>query len=765
MIGMYMALKHMGTIPFLPAFIENLCQTRIISKKIPRLILTMIMTYLVSVTGISAQGNQGDEGRRINSVYVESPITFDGHLSERDWIKALSATGFRQREPEEGATATEKTEVRFLYDDENLYIGIMCHDSNPGDIVHKELRFDGKIEDDDNIVIILDTFNKRREAFFFATNPNGARYDGIIDGNSLRRNRMMSGSSTSSIPGVQEDWNGIWDARAVITEDGWSAELMIPFKTLRFPKTDIQEWGVNFKRDIVRKNEEALWCAWSRNDGIMQLSKTGILSGLKSISRGKKAEFKPYLLGGLEKEEGKDRNNTFKYGLDVKYPLTSDLTLNMTTFTDFAQIEADREQINLTRYELVYPEKRDFFLEGSEIFEFGSRYSNPFYSRSIGLNEDRGLIPIMGGAKVTGKVGAYHIGMINMQTEEENGLPSTNYSVVRVKREIFDKSFIGFIGTNLHDRDGHTNRTYGADFSFRTDTFISDKNLNIDGSFVDTFTPGITTSTAHKRLQISYPNDLFDIFLYHKEDGTNYNPEMGFIRRPGVRTNMVMLKYTPRPNIPGIRKLEITPISMRYYSDLDSRLLTRENEITPIGFETNSGDKFSLKIFDNYEFLDEEFDIFQDKVIPVGKYSWTNYGAELETNLSRPFSVKFETKFGDFYNGKRSEIESEFNVKVNRFLSFTTDIVYNAFDINSSQFDTREYGLRTYLNYSTRLTSKTYIQWNNETREVNVNFRVHYIPKIGSDIYFVYNHLLDGYRDYGTSYYTGLTKIAYMFTF
>lgn len=739
-------------------------QTNYILKMTTYLFASIVLSFLVTGMAYAAQGDSEDEARRISSHYVEASIIFDGYLTEPDWDKAQPATDFRQREPDEGAAATEKTEVRFLYDDENLYIGIMCYDSSPEDIVHKELRYDGKIEDDDNISVILDTFNNRREAFYFATNPNGARYDGIIDGNSLRRNRMRSGSSTSSNPGVQEDWNGIWDARAVITGDGWSAELMIPFKTLRFPKTDIQEWGVNFKRNIVRKNEEALWCAWSRNDGIMQLSKTGTLSGLKNLSRGKKAEFKPYVLGGIEKEEG-DHNRTLKYGLDVKYPLTSDLTLNLTTFTDFAQIEADREQINLTRFELVYPEKRDFFLEGSEIFEFGSRYSNPFYSRSIGLDEDRGLIPILGGAKVTGKVGAYHIGLINIQTEEENGLPSTNYSVVRIKREIFDKSFIGFIGTNLHDGDDHTNRTYGADFSFRTDTFLSDKNLTIDGSFVDTFTPGITASTSHKRLQISYPNDLFDIFLYHKDDGANFNPEMGFIRRPGVKTNMVILKYTPRPDIPGVRKLEFSPISMRYYTDLNSRLLTRETEITPFGFETTSGDNFSLKIFDNYEFLDEGFNIFREKIIPVGTYAWTNYGAELETNLSRPLSAKIETKWGDFYNGNRSEIETEFNVKINRYLSFTTEIVYNVFDINSSQFDTKEYGLRTYINYSTRLTSKTYIQWNNETHEVNVNFRIHYIPKIGSDIYFVYNHLLDGYRDYGTSYYTGLTKIAYMFMF
>ncbi len=707
-----------------------------------------------------------DETLSITGCFIQSSIKLDGLLTEPCWQIAVPATNFKQREPIEGAPATEKTEVKILYDDMNLYIGIICFDKEPEKIVHNELRIDGNLKDDDNFAMIIDTFNDKREGFYFATNPNGARKDGKIDGNSLLRSRFRSSSRRSS-GGINDDWNGIWDVSAKITDYGWSAEIVIPFKTLRFPKGEIQNWGINFKRDIIRKNEEVLWSSWSRNDGLMQISKTGILCDLKNIQRGKKIEFKPFTLGGMQNEEG-EPGRTFKYGLDVKYPLASDLTLDLTTFTDFAQIEADQEKINLTRFDLIYPEKRDFFIEGAEIFQFGSRYSNPFYSRRIGITEDedenRYQVPILAGAKVTGKVGKYRIGLINMQTDEKSGQLSTNYSVVRVKREIFEKSFIGIIATNLHSND-KKNKVYGADFSYRTDKFLKNKNLAIESSYIDTQTPGINHGTSHKRLQIIYPNELLDIFLYYKVDDKNFNPEMGFAMRPDAKTTMAIISYNPRPGISAIRKLRFAPINMEYITDMNNRLLTRKMEFSPFGFDTNSGEEFNFTITNLYENLEEDFELLEDVNIPVGIYTWLNYETTFRSNSSRFVSVQLKSEWGDFFNGTRTEFDTELKFKVNKYFSFSNTIIYNNFHLNSNNFETKEYGMRLNANYSTRLTSKTFIQWNNETKEFNLNFRIHFIPKIGSDIYFVYNHLLDGYNDYRTSYNTAITKIAYLIIF
>ena len=297
----------------------------------------------------------------MDAYFVQDPVTLDGLLNEAGWAQAKPATEFFQTDPIEGAPATEKTEVRVLYDNLNIYVGIRCLDSEPERIIHNELKFDANQGNDDSFIMVLDTFADQRNGFYFQVNPNGARRDG-----------RHNGTAT-----MNADWNGVWNTMAVITPEGWSAEMVIPLSTLRFADAENQTWGINFQRVIARKHEMALWTAWQRDYGITQLTQAGKLRNLKNLNRGRILEVKPYSLGGVENRLG-DKDNQFKYGVDIKYPLTSELTLDFTSFTDFAQIEADRTQINLTRFDLRYPEKRDFFLEGTEIFEFGSGISTPF---------------------------------------------------------------------------------------------------------------------------------------------------------------------------------------------------------------------------------------------------------------------------------------------------------------------------------------------------------------------------------------------------
>ncbi|MHB9028993.1 MAG: DUF5916 domain-containing protein [Candidatus Latescibacterota bacterium] len=709
----------------------------------------------------SAQNDSAYEQKTMAAVRTAEPIRMDGVLDEPAWKAAIPAADFIQSDPSEGAPATEKTEVRIAFDDDNLYIGVLCYESDPSTIIHNELKYDGEVGDDDHFEFIIDTFNDMRNAFYFSINANGARQDGKLS------------SASGNVGTVNRDWNGIWDVSARIGDTGWAAECIIPFRTLRFPDTPEQTWGINFKREMMGKREESLWTGWRRNDNIFQLSTAGKLTGLENIRRGSLLELKPFVLAGASTEwrtsaPGSGRyqgESKLKAGLDIKYPLASDLTLDLTTFTDFAQVEADRNVINLTRFDIRYPEKRDFFLEGAEIFEFASTTTNPFYSRRIGLTPDgRKQIPILGGAKVTGKAGRYSLGVINMQTDGKFSQPTTNYAVVRMKRDILERSYIGMIATNYHN-EGRSEQVLGVDFSYNTNTFMRNRNFEASGYFAGYNNPDADKETLAGRFLIRYPNDMLNIFLLHHSRGENYTPLMGFVDRPGVRQTTAQFNFTPRPGIPLVRKLLFTPLDFIYYTDTYNRLISRYLKFRPFGILTDHEDEITFDIGQNYEYLDEDFKIFRDVVIPKGIYEWRYFEARVESNQSRRVSFEIHTQWGDFYNGKREMLQTELSYKLNSHFSFNSDVTYNRLSISSNTFDTKEYGLRLNTNISTRLSSNAFIQWNNQSKLANLNFRIHYIPKIGSDVYIVYNHLLDGLRDYHTSYNTAVTKIAYQFTF
>lgn len=713
--------------------------------------------------GLSAQSDSPYEEKVLTAARTADAIKMDGVLSEPVWQTALPATGFRQADPSEGAPATEDTRVFVAYDAHNLYIGVVCHESDPSAIVASELVYDGAVGNDDHFEFVIDTFNDKRNAFYFAINPNGARLDGKLS------------SASGNVGTVNKDWNGIWDVATRIGPEGWTAEFVIPFRTLRFPDVPVQTWGINFKREMMAKREESLWTGWRRNDNVFQLSTAGTLTGLENIERGSLLELKPFTLAGAS-SAWKDPDgpgpsggeytydSELKAGLDAKYPLASDLTLDLTTFTDFAQVEADRDVINLTRFDVLYPEKRDFFLEGAEIFEFASTTTNPFYSRRIGLTPDgRERIPILAGAKVTGKAGRYSIGAINMQTDRESGQPSTNYSVVRIKRDILKRSYVGMIATNYLNGD-MSEQVLGVDFSYNTNTFMRNRNFEASGYFAG-YNPDGDKGAFAGRFLIRYPNDVLNVFLLHHSRNENYTPLMGFVDRPGVRQTLAQFNFTPRPGISGVRKLLFTPLDMNYYTDISNRLVSRYLKFRPFGFMTAYEDQFTFDIGRTYEYLDRDFRIFKDVVIPKGIYEWTYYEAKFETNQSRKTSFEVHTQWGDFYNGSRTMLQTELGYKLSSHLSFESDATFNRLDVSGHVFDTKEYGLRVNTNVSTRLFSHAFIQWNNESKLANLNFRIHYIPKIGSDIYLVYNHLFDGLRDYHTRDQTAVTKIAYQFTF
>ena len=384
--------------------------------------------------------------RHIQAVKIPAPVVLDGDLKDEFWHRARVIDAFTQREPHEGRPASERTAVRVVYDNDTLFIGVMCFDDNPDLIVADEMRRDAELKDNDFIEIILDPFLSRRNGFYFAVNPLGARRDALIRDDGAN---------------INWDWDGIWDAEVRRTRHGWSAEIAVPFATLRFKQEEEQIWGINFGRHIARKREEVYWAPILRDygrEGQYKISYFGRMTGLRDLKPGQRFQIMPYLIGGGEKtESGEPFRGTGDVGIDLKARVTSNLTADVTWNTDFAQVEADQEKFNLTRFNLFFPEKRSFFLEGADIFRMGERFRKRetptllFFSRSIGLSDDGVEIPIVGGARVTGKVGPYDLGVMDLVTdraaytedEERIQIEKSNYAVMRLKRDLFRKSTIG----------------------------------------------------------------------------------------------------------------------------------------------------------------------------------------------------------------------------------------------------------------------------------------------------------------------------------
>ncbi|MCB9211090.1 MAG: carbohydrate binding family 9 domain-containing protein [Ignavibacteriales bacterium] len=693
--------------------------------KIFTFLLTIILTLSISVF---AQVNQTNAAK---ATYTKEIITVDGLLNESSWKTADAIMDFTQRELNEGEKSTEKTEVRLLYDDGNIYVGVWCYDSNPNEIIASGLERDFDYELDDNFEIILDTYLDKRNGYLFITNPNAARFDALV---------------TDEGNGINTNWNGIWDVRTAITSEGWFAEIIIPFTTLKFYDKDSQMWGVNFERNIRRKREQVLWKAWLRNYELEKLSQAGELHGIENIKNKTLIELKPFAIGGIQKGyEPYDFENTTttKIGLDAKYSLTSSLTLDATINTDFAQVEADQEIINLTRFPLFFPEKREFFLEGADIFitQFGGMIY-PFYSRRIGLNSARQLIPIYGGLRLVGTVNQSNLGFLTMQTAEKYGEPTMNYTVARLKQNVLESSYIGFLTTNKQSSYSY-NRFLGMDGLWTNSNVFGNNTLVIGGAFGAVFSPSIKSGNLAYRFYIDYPNDLIDYFIGITAAQKNFIPEMGFVARNDFNKFSSALRIQPRPEIPFIQYLQFKPFELDYYYDREGVLQSLYYEGRPLGFSTESGEFFEFNIQRTADRLNEDFDIFDGIIIPSGLYWWTNYEIQFETNSSRPFSGALFYRWGDFYNGKRDVMSLELVGKINKHLQIAADYTRNYITLPDGNFTTHEIASRINYNFSTMLSTSIFVQWNNEVNEINFNFRLHWIPSLGSEVYLVYNELLD----------------------
>ena len=702
------------------------------------------------------------------AVFTTQKIVIDGNLNEDVWQTASRIDRFIQREPEEGESVSESTIVRILYDADYLYLGFECRDRQPGDIIATEMRRDENLLHNDCIEIYLDTYHDHRSAFYFATNALGARRDGII---------------LEGLPDETQnwDWNGIWDASAVIDSVGWRAEVAIPFRTLRFDSETEVSWGLNIARFIPRKREEAFWAPIRRDLGYYgkyHVASFGHLDGLRELHQPDKWEVKPFTLGGVQRdfEIQSNYDRKFELGLDARYLLTPNLTATLTLNTDFAQVEADQERVNLTRFELFFPEKREFFLEGANTFRFGERYQNPlvlqsvlFFSRRIGLSEDNEIVPLIGGLKLTGKESGTNVGVLNIVTDstsyindddEPVKITRSNYTVARFQQDIFSNSNIGIIGVNQQSLEtSDYARNLGVDA-----TIFFDQQTQSSGFLAKSWSPDTSGQDYAGYLDFLHMDDLYTLFLGYADYQANFEAETGFIPRTDIRKYMLNGAVSPRPDFLNLRQVYLFN-DFTYITDHASVLQTR-TMFTGMYAIFNNGSGLLAMHIDNYERLTEEFEISDGVIIPIEAFQFGNLYFEYQSDLSKPVSGYVRYNFGEFYDGRINAYGGTLYLKTGRHLRLDANFDYNDVRLPAGDFQTTIVSLRMVYSFTPDLYLKPYIQWNSTDRVVssNVLFNWHYIP--GSDLYFVYNEEIN--IDNGktaTNNRTVLAKLTYMFNF
>ncbi len=723
----------------------------------------LCMCVLFAPIGADAQTER--ELPCMSATRISEEIKIDGVLDEPIWQSVEPIRQLYQIQPDQGDPATEQSEIRILYDDKNLYFGFIFFDSEMDKIVANDMRRDSPgLRSNDYGFLLLDTYNDRRNAVFFRFTAVGGMEDTAVSN---------SGGSLNT------SWDIVWECRCRINEDNWTVEIAIPFSQLRFERSDVMNWGVNFGREIARKQEIAAWNEAPKTYGGLAKYRTayfGTLEGLEGITPSRHLELLPYLLPGAssrsltihEDVTAEEVEGVFEAGLDLKYGVTPNLTADLTFNTDFAQVEADQEQVNLTRFSLFFPEQRPFFLEGASIFDVGiprPSFRRPpplllFYSRRIGLAEER-AIPLLGGGKMTGKIGPYGIGILNVvtdkfqddrtETSEEDifNEPRTNYSVVRVNRDILKGSTLGAIVVNKQDADAY-NRTTGLDFSYRPT-----REINIQGLWARTFEADVSGNTNAFFFGGDWRTNLFRLDASYTDFGEDFNPGVGFVQRTEERPDVRRLRgggsYTPWPGKFGIREIQIGPeidIVLSHANELETQEIAFD---TQLSFET--GDNIGFQLKNTTEHLDSEF-LIQDATIPADDYNFTSFQTSIRTSSSRMIAGRLNIELGEFYYGTRRGFSINVTARPTARLSIEPNIEFNRITLpvkklddkitlSETEFDANAFGGRIGYSFSTTLFTKLFVQWSTDTDVISTNLLVNYIYRPGSDFYLVFNQNYD----------------------
>ena len=678
-------------------------------------------------------------GATIRAVRIDTPLTIDGQLDEEVYRNVPGAGDFIMQEPRDGEQATEQTDIWVLFDSENLYIAARCWDAHPERWVVTELRHDNSnIIDNENLSVSLDTVHDRRNGFMFQTNPLGA---------------LREQAFTDEV-NINSNWNTVWQVKSGRFEGGWTVEMVIPFKSLRYRGSGPQVWGINFRRIVKWKNETSFLTrvplAYGRN-GLFRVSSAGTLVGLETPAQSMNLELKGYVVSALTTDHAAADpfSNRFSRnaGLDFKYGLTRSLIADATVNTDFAQVEEDLQQINLTRFSLQFPEKRDFFLEGQGMFNFGGTRGSGgsvndvpilFFSRRIGLSQGQS-VPVIAGGRLTGTVGKFGIGALNIQTDDKisAGAAATNFSVVRLKRDVLRRSNIGVLATRRAPAatQSAANAVVGADANL---AFF--RNLSINGYYARSATAGARGDQSSYRGRFDYAGDRYGLQLEHLLVGDNFNPDIGFMRRSDFRRSTIAARFSPRPK--SNRLIRRLNWEAGYNYITDGRRTRVENRqlsgIFQVDFE--SSDQWTLDYTNDFEYLPRRFQIAPAVTLPIGSYDYDTVRMTYELGQQRRVSGRLSVASGTFYDGHKREASfTSGRVALSARLNIEPGLTMNWVDLPYGSFKNRLLTARGIFTPSPRTLISSLVQFNasDHTVSSSVRLRWEYVP--GSEFFVVYS--------------------------
>jgi hypothetical protein len=689
----------------------------------------------------------------VRAVRLPQPLVVDGRLDEEVYRTIPPTPAFLQQEPQAGELATEQTEMWVLFDDRNVYVSARMHDSAPDRMVADEMRRDGSLYQNEHFAVVFDTFHDRRTGFFFQTNPLGGIRDALI----LDENN------------ANYDWNTVWDVKVQRDETGWTAEFIIPFKSLRYPTGKEQVWGINARRWERRINEHSLLSitppGTPPNNSVQRLASAATLVGMEVPPPARNIELKPYGASNLttNRVSAPPVSNRFDrdIGIDAKYGITSNVTFDATVNTDFAQVEIDEQQVNLTRFSLFFPEKRDFFLEGQGIFDFasagGGGFRTPdvpimFFSRRIGLDGGQ-PVAIRGGARLTGRMGKTSLGLLEIQTDEGAQTPATNFLVARVKRDVLRRSNIGLIATRRSPRasagPGRPAALDGAGGASGSNTLVGVdtswnffENVQAGTYYARSDTAGLTGDDSSYRGYFRYVHDRYGLETERMKVGDAFNPDVGYVPRPDITRTDAVARFSPRiRSVRSLRRLEWNAEVERFVNGHD-QLETRVGSGT-FRVEFNSSDVLTATYRNDYEFVTAPFRISGGPLLPVGAYEFNEGVVQFNAGAQRAVSGRFTLTAGEFYSGHRRQFEYSGRVKVSSQLAFEPRVLASHISLAEGTLTTKLLGARTTYTVTPRMFVSGLVQYNSSlnTIESNIRWRWEYQP--GSDFYVVYTDARD----------------------
>lgn len=662
---------------------------------------------------------------------TETPLRLDGRLEEAAW-QAAPAIHLIQQSPRPGAPTPYRTEVRVLRSGDLLYFGFLCRDPEPSKTSVRTWRRDGDMRGDDAVGIVLDTYGDRRTGYFFIVNAAGVRADGLI--------------SDPEHPSF--DWDGIWDARARRTAEGWSAEIMIPGRTLNFTP-GLEAWGVNFQRFVARDRVTLRWAGATLDAFFYDLSRAGRLTGVGDLRQGYGVEISPYLLGRMAERFGRDpRAWQGAAGGDVTWKMTPQMVAVFTGRTDFAETEVDARQINLTRFPLFFPEKRTFFLEGLNQFEFGlglGRYFIPFFTRRIGLLKGR-PIPIEAGAKLNGRAGRWNLAALQVRTGATDLAPAVDLGAFRASYDLTSQFRVGTVVTHGDPEGRRENSLLGFDAVWRTSKFRGDKNLLIGGWTAVTRgdrRPGQSGSRCGWGFKVDYPNDLVDCSTTLYQVGPALDPALGFLPRPGVRRSVSGCRLQPRPARDGSFAWIRQYFLRGYYERIVNHLGQVESwryQWSPLGVQFDSGDEFDIEWVPQYEFLPAPFAIAPGVVIPPGPYRFDQVELDGETSPHRPLQFTTENTVGGFYSGRLAQLSGQLRwTSPEGRAQIALGGEHNRVRLREGRFIQRLWRLESTLAWNAYIVLTTFVQYDSESRNLGMNTRLRWTFQPGNDLFIVWN--------------------------